>query len=514
MESARAPGDFPVRVEPMDEHNQTLVENVHPPAYVNPEPAAKYHLVAIGAGAGGLVSAAIGASLGARVALVERHLLGGDCLNVGCVPSKGVIRAARAWRAAKDAEESFGGPRIAENGAGDFARAMERMRRLRARISRADSAARFRSLGVDVFLGHARFTGPDAIEVGGTTLRFRRAVIATGGRPAAPSIPGLEEAGYYTNESIFTLTELPRRLAVLGAGPIGCELAQSFARLGSRVTMLDRGSHVLPREDEDAARVLESRLERDDVRYLANVDVIRAERRGADHVLVWKSPEGEGSTAADAILVAIGRAPNLDLDLENAGVEFDDRKGVHVDDELRTTNRNIFAVGDVCSDLKFTHLSDAHARLVVENALFFRHKRTSRLVVPWVTYTSPEIAHVGHDEESARALGREVVTIRIDLAELDRAILDGEEDGFLKLWVDRRSGRLLGGTLVAEHAGEMIGELAVAVTNRLRIGALGKTIHPYPTQGEVFRKAADQWNRRRFSPGLQKLLGWYFRALR
>jgi pyruvate/2-oxoglutarate dehydrogenase complex dihydrolipoamide dehydrogenase (E3) component len=499
----------PITVEPMDEHNEKLVRNVHPPRWISPTPKPKYHLVAIGAGSGGLISSAIAASLGAKAALIEQHLLGGDCLNVGCVPSKGVIRAARAWKQARAASRDFGGPRVTADG--EFATAMARMRRLRAEISRADSAERFRGIGVDVFLGHARFTGPDRVEVDGKTLRFHRAVIATGARAAAPPIPGIESIGYLTNESIFTLTELPRRLVVIGAGPIGCEMAQSFARFGSEVTLLDRSKRILPRDSEAASSIVAKRMSDDGVRYLSEIEIIRAERRGTDRVIVYRRNGVEGEVAGDQVLVAIGRAPNVDVGLEAAGVAYDPRDGVQVDDELRTTNPRVFAVGDICSKLKFTHLADAHARMVVENALFFRHRKVSRLIIPWVTYTSPEVAHVGYDEDDARAAGYDVDSIKVQLSEVDRAVLDGEDDGFLEIHVDRRNGRVLGGTLVAEHAGEMIGELAVVVTNRLKIGALGKTIHPYPTQGEVFRKAADAWNRRRLSPGLKKLFGWYFR---
>ncbi len=252
-------------VEPLDEHNRKLLKNVHPPSWINPEPAPRYHLVVIGGGTAGLVSAAGAAGLGARAALIERHLMGGDCLNVGCVPSKGVIRASRAWKDAREARERFGGPAVDAGSPGDFGLAMERMRRLRAEISENDSAQRFQGLGVDVFLGDGRFTGPDTAEVGGKTLRFRRAVIATGGRAGVPPVPGLAESGYLTNETIFNLTELPARLVIIGGGPIGCELAQSFARFGSRVTVLDIAPQILPREDADAAALVRQALEDDGV---------------------------------------------------------------------------------------------------------------------------------------------------------------------------------------------------------------------------------------------------------
>jgi pyruvate/2-oxoglutarate dehydrogenase complex dihydrolipoamide dehydrogenase (E3) component len=500
------------RVEPDDQYNRQLVANVRPPGWVDPEPRARYHLVVIGAGTAGLVSAAIAAGLGARVALVERHLMGGDCLNVGCVPSKGVIGAARAWQAAADASRSFAGPRVA--GTGSFADVMERMRRLRAGLSRVDSAARFRELGVDVFLGEGKFVARDAAEVNGRTLRFRRAVVATGARAAAPPIPGLERAGYLTNETIFSLTELPRHLVVLGAGPIGCELAQAFARLGTQVTLINRGAHVLPREDADAARVVEQAMERHGVRLLHQARIVRVETRGSRRVV---SVERDGRTeevAGDQLLVAVGRAPNIEgLGLEAAGVRFD-RAGVTVNDRLRTSNPRIYAVGDICSAHKFTHAADAQARLVIGNALFFGvgGGRVSRLVMPWVTYTSPEVAHVGLGGREAADAGHEVQTITVPLHEVDRAVLEGQEEGFLRVHLRKGTDRILGATLVAEHAGEMIGELTVAMANGLGLGRVGAAIHPYPTQAEVFRKAADAWRRTRLTPRAKKLFAGFFRV--
>ena len=503
--------DKPI-IEPMDEHNRELVDNVHPRDWKNPTAKDRYHLVAIGAGAGGLVSAAIAAGAGARVALIERRFLGGDCLNVGCVPSKGIISAARAWHGARRAEEVFGGPAVASEG--DFGRVMERMRRLRAGISPVDSARRFSELGVDVFLGEGRFTGRDRIEVGGDTLGFRRAIIATGARAVAPPFPGREDVGHLTNESIFSLTELPRRLTVIGAGPIGCELAQSFARFGSRVTVLDRADRVLPREDPDAARIVQHRMESDGVRYLPRVEITRVERSGGDRVVFYQSQGAAGSVAGDEILVAVGRAPNTEgLGLEEAGVAHD-AHGVTVDDRLRTTNPRIFAVGDICSRHKFTHAADAHAKLAVANALFFGRGRVSKLVMPWCTYTSPEVAHVGYHESDAREAGHEVTTITVPLADNDRAVLDGESDGFLRVHLKKGSDRLLGATLVAAHAGDMIGELAVAVTHGIGLKKIASTIHPYPTQGEIFRRAAGEYQKTRVTPSVRRVLDVFFRVFR
>jgi pyruvate/2-oxoglutarate dehydrogenase complex dihydrolipoamide dehydrogenase (E3) component len=515
-------------VEPDDEHNRALIENVHPRGWVNPKPAPRYHLVVVGAGTAGLVSAAGAAGLGARVALVERHLMGGDCLNVGCVPSKGVIRAARAWQEARQAAGRFGGPRA--DGGEDFAAAMARMRRLRAGISVHDGARRFAGLGVDVFLGHGRFVSPEEVEVTGeggdvARLRFRRAVVATGGRPTAPPVPGLAEAGYRTNETIFNLTERPARLAVIGGGPIGCELAQAFARLGSQVTVLDIAPHMLVREDADAAELVQRAMARDGVRFELGMKILEVRGGGDDKgsngggktIVFERGGEGEkrrGEVAADEILVSAGRAPNVEeLDLEAAGVRYG-KQGVEVDERLCTSNPRVFAAGDVASKYQFTHVADAQARLVIQNALFFGRARASRLVVPWCTYTSPEIAHVGLYEKEAREAGHEVETLTVPLSSVDRALLDGEEEGFLRLHLKKGTDRILGATLVAEHAGDLLGETCLAVTHGIGLGKIASVIHPYPTQAEVLKKAADTWRRGKLTPAVQRAFRWWFRALK
>jgi len=510
----KPPPPFPV--EPRDEHNLQLLENVHPPAWINPKPKGKYHLVVIGAGTAGLVSAAGAAGLGASVALIERHLMGGDCLNVGCVPSKAVIRAARAWHEAREAASRFGGPPVAKDAATDFGAAMERMRRLRAGISEIDGARRFQSLGVDVFLGDGRFVSPDAVEVGGERLRFRRAVIATGARAAEPSIHGLAEAGFRTNETIFNLTELPRRLVVIGGGPIGCEMSQAFARFGSRVTHLVQEAHILPREDADAAEIVQQAMTADGVQFELCVKVVEVRRRDAEKIVVFERAGERHETAADEILVAVGRAPNVEgLGLEAAGVRYD-RRGVEVDDRLRTSNQRIFACGDVASRFRFTHIADAQARIVIQNALFFGRAKVSALTVPWCTYTSPEIAHVGLYEREAREKGIEIETLTLPLSSVDRAILDGADEGFLRVHVAKGSkdGRILGATLVAEHAGDMLGELCLAVTHGIGLAKIAGVIHPYPTQGEVVKKAADTWRRGKLTPAVKKIFKLWFRTFK
>jgi len=502
--------DHPHRMEPFDRYNRELVETVHPSNWTNPTPSGRYHLVVVGAGTGGLVSAAIAASLGGRVALIERHLMGGDCLNIGCVPSKGIIRAARAWHAAGDAAARFGGPPLGTN-PGNFGVAMERMRRIRAGIAPVDGAERFKGLGVDVYLGEARFTGPDTVEVEGATLHFRRAIIATGGRASILPVPGLSEVGVLTNETVFSLTELPPRLVVIGGGPIGCELAQSFRRMGSEVTVVHADPHLLPREDGDAARVVEAALVREGVRVMNGARLLRAYRKDDLRAL---EVEWEGSThtlEGEAILLAAGRTPNVDgLGLEAAGVEFT-KKGVTVDDRLRTTSKRIYAVGDVATPYQFTHVADHMARIAVQNALFFGRKTFSDLVIPWVTYTSPEVAHVGHSPESAAKAGIQVDTVKVALDDVDRAVLDGEEEGFLKVHVVKGKDTIVGATLVAEHAGEMIGTLTLAITKGIGLGGIAGIIQPYPTQADVIVKAANQWRKGKLTPAVKRLFALLFR---
>jgi pyruvate/2-oxoglutarate dehydrogenase complex dihydrolipoamide dehydrogenase (E3) component len=497
-------------MEPFDEHNRKLVANVHPADWANPEPDGRYHLVAIGAGTAGLVCTGGAAGLGARTALIERHLMGGDCLNVGCVPSKGIIGAARAWHHSRTASAEFGAPGVA--GEGDFGAAMERMRRLRADIAPHDSAARFRDLGVDVYFGDAHFTGPDTVEVAGQTLKFRRAVIATGGRAAAPPIPGLDQVDYLTNENVFSLTELPRRLGVIGAGPIGCEMAQSFARFGSEVVVFEMAEHILPREDAEAAAIVQDAMKRDGVDLRLGVRVLRVDQRAGTRVVTIESDGATTEVEVDELLVAVGRKPNVEgLGLEEAGVEFNAR-GIEVDDRLRTTNKRIYAAGDVASKYQFTHTADAQARIVLQNALFFGRARSSKLVVSWCTFTSPEIAHVGMYEQEAREAGHDVRTLTIPMAEVDRAMLDSEGEGFLR--VHHEKGRVLGATLVAARAGDMIGELALAATAGIGLGTLSSVIHPYPTQGEVMRKMGDLYRRGSLTSRVRKLFDLWFRLLR
>ena len=506
---------MPARPEMLaeDRHDRALTARVAPADWKNPEPPARYHLVVIGAGSAGLVTSIVAAGLGARVALVERRLMGGDCLNFGCVPSKGVIAAARRWSAGR-AGAAFGAPGFGR--AGDFGAAMERMRRVRAAMSRDDSAERFRDAGVDVYLGEGRFLSDRAVSVTGPAgdreLRFRRAVIATGARPAAPPIPGLERCGYLTNETVFTLTERPERLAVVGAGPIGCELSQAFARLGCRVTAFDVLPRVLPREDPDAAVLIERALRRDGVELALGATIEEAAPDAGTIRLVHVGAGGERrETLCDELLVAAGRTANVEgLGLSGIGVRSD-AAGVQVDAKLRTTNPRVFAAGDATPGPRFTHRADAHAGVVIQNALFLPTARADRLVVPRCTYTSPEVAHVGLDRAEAEERGVAVDTIDVPLGENHRAMLDGEEEGLLRVLLRKGSDRILGATVVAEGAGDLIAPLSLAVTHRLGLSRFTSTVLPYPTRAEVLKKAANQWRATRFTPLAQRIFARWFR---
>jgi len=503
----------------MDEHNRRLVAAVHPIDWKNPTPKARYHLVVIGAGTAGLVTAAGAAGLGARVALVERHLMGGDCLNTGCVPSKAILRSAHIAAELRDAARF--GVRVEGAVQVDFSAVMERMRRIRADISPADSAERFaRECGVDVFFGDAHFTGADSIDVGGATLLFHRAVIATGARAATLPIDGLKAAGYLTNETVFSLPALPRRLAVVGGGPIGCELAQAFRAFGSEVTVIEATSQILGREDADAAQLLQARMTAEGVQFKLAAKLVRVALERGEKSLTIEINGAVESIAADEILLAVGRKPNVEgLGLETAGVAFSATKGVQVNDALQTTNPRIYAAGDVCMAQKFTHAADFAARIVIQNALFsggrVGRKKLSALTIPWCTYTQPEVAHVGLYESEAQARGIDAQTFVQNFTHVDRALTDGDEEGFVKVLAERRSGRILGATIVARHAGDLISEITLAMTKGVTLGGIAGVIHPYPTQADAIRRIGDQFNRTRVTPAVKNLfaryLAWRFR---
>ncbi|MFK7735029.1 MAG: mercuric reductase [Pirellulaceae bacterium] len=502
-----------VPLTPFDEHNQTLESNVHPPQWTNPTTEKPYHLVVIGAGTAGLVTAAGAAGLGARVALIERELMGGDCLNVGCVPSKALIRTARVAATARDAKEFGVHP---GDTAVDFSEVMERMRRLRAGISPADSAERFSKLGVDVYFGQGAFVDGSTIEVAkqdgsSSKLKFKKAVIATGARAAAPPIPGLEQVDYLTNENLFSLTELPNCLAIVGSGPIGAEMAQSFARFGSKVSLFERSGRILSREDPDAAAVVQREFERDGIEVRTDSKNMRVARAEDGQIQVSVSRGGRNEeVVADKLLIAVGRAPNTDhLNLDAIDVKYD-ATGVMVNDNLQTTNPRVYAAGDVCSKYKFTHAADFMARIVIQNALFavgpLGRKRVSDLIIPWATYTSPEIAHVGIYEQEPEGVA--VDTFTQEFSHVDRAILEGQDQGFVKIHTRKGTDKIVGATIVAENAGDLISEITLAMKNNIGLGKIASVIHPYPTQAESIRKLGDQFNRTKLTATSQRVLNF------
>jgi pyruvate/2-oxoglutarate dehydrogenase complex dihydrolipoamide dehydrogenase (E3) component len=458
-------------------------------SWSNPLPRRPYHLLIVGAGPAGLAAARVAIGRGARVALIERDLLGGVCLNDGCIPSKTLIRTSRLYREMRDAEDLGG--RTPGGIIVDFPAVMERVRRVRARLARREPVERLIAMGIDVYWGEARFAGRDSVVVGGTTLRFKTALIATGARPARPPIPGLEEVGYLTYENVFDLTELPNRLLVIGGGPVGCELAQAFARLGSRVTIVQDEPMFLGHEERDAAQLLSDALARDGIEIHLDTQTIRVRVEGDDTIADLVRDDTTHEVAVDRILVGVGTAANVrDLGLEAAGVAYDPADGIPVDDFLRTTNPRIFAAGDVCAGNVFPHIESAAGHIVVANALFRGRQRLSAEIIPWCTFTDPEIAHVGMYVTEARRKNIPVKTFTILMHEVDRAIADGEEEGFVKLHVRDGTAELLGATVVAAHAGDLINEISLAMSAGLDLHALARVHQPYPTQSQAIKMAA------------------------
>lgn len=476
---------------PPDYDARMLLENVHPSTWRNPQPSGKYDLVVVGAGPAGLLAAHKAATQGAKVALIERDLLGGECLNTGCIPSKTIIRTSRLYAEMRNAENF--GARTPRDINVDFPFLMERVRRVRARVSHLSfSARRLASLGIDIYFGEATFAGRTAVVVNGTTIRFRRALIATGSRPMIPSISGLAEAGYLTNENVFDLTELPRRLLVLGGGPLGCELAQAFCRLGSQVTIVQDEPMFLRQEERDAAQILSEALVRDGIEIHLNTQAVNVRVDGNQKLIDLVSEADKHKVVVDQILIGVGQTPNVGgLNLDAVGVKYDIKAGIQVNDFLQTTNARIYAAGDVCFERTFTHIEDASAGIVVQNALFQGRKRLSALTIPWCTYTDPEIAHVGLYVREAREKGIAVKTFTVLMHDVHRAIADGEEEGFVKVSVKEGTDRILGATVVARHAGEMINDISLAITSGIGLRALASVTHPYPTQAQAVKMAAD-----------------------
>lgn len=500
-------------LQPFDRHNQKLADNVHPPNWTNPTPSGRYNLVVIGAGTAGLVAAAGAAGLGAKVALIEKHLMGGDCLNTGCVPSKAIIAAAKAATAFRGSEKygvTFDGETHV-----DFAAVMERMRMLRAGISGHDSASRFTNLGVDVYLGAATFQSPSTVKVDGQILEFKKAVIATGGRATKLQVPGYEAAEPLTNETLFSLTQLPSSMVVIGGGPIGCEMSQAFAKLGTKVTLVDRNEQILGRQDPEAAKLVREEMELDGVQFVMNASVEQFEKTDKGKAVVCRNGNESTRLDCDQILIGIGRSPNVQgLGLEAAGVDYDDRKGISVNDRLQTTAKSIFAAGDVASKYKFTHAADFMSRAVIGNALFLGRSKYSQLIIPAATYTSPEVAEVGITAKEADSCGIAIDTYTQFFAKIDRAILDGDTQGFVRVHTRKGSDKIIGATIVGAHAGDLIGEISLAMTCDIGLKKIASAIHPYPTRAEAIRKIGDQFNKTRLTPLVAKLMQTWLRWTR
>ena len=391
---------------------------------------------------------------------------------------------------------------------------MERVQRVRDRLRKRASAERLAAMGIDVYFGEARFSGFDAVTVGARTLRFKNAMIATGAHPVRPPIPGLEEAGYLTYENVFDLTECPKRLLVIGGGPVGCELAQAFARLGSRVTLVQDEPMFLANEERDAAQLLSDALARDGIEIHLDTQTTKVRVEGNDTVADLIRDDTKSAVAVDRILVGVGTAPNVQgLGLEAAGVAYDGERGIPVDDFLRTTNPRIFAAGDVCTDNKFPHIESVAGRIVTANALFLGRERLSAQAVPWCTFTDPEIAHVGMYVTEARQKNIPVKTFTVLMHEVDRAIADSEEDGFVKLHVREGTAKILGATVVARHAGDLINEISLAMSAGLDLQALARVNQPFPTQSQAIKMAADAYVRTHSNPLRAwlgaKWLSWY-----
>ncbi|MCA9897595.1 MAG: mercuric reductase [Ardenticatenaceae bacterium] len=491
-----------IKVAPFDEYNEVLVKNAHPADWQNPTPDGRYNLLVIGGGSAGLVAAVGARGLGAKVALVEKHLLGGDCLNAGCVPSKTILRSAKAVGDIRRAAEL--GVHVGGEVTVDFAAVMQRMRQIRSEISYHDAATRFRDLGIDLYLGDGQFTGKNMFEVDGRTIEFSKAVIATGSRAATIPIPGLADTGYITNEGVFELTELPRRLAIIGAGPIGAEMAQAFVRFGSEVSVFDLAPTIGGLRDPEGLALVRGALEADGVQFYLESKTGKIEKNGNEKIIHFEYDGDAHTLAVDEILLAAGRQPNVDgLGLEAAGIKYS-KRGLEVNDRLQTTNPDIFGAGDVAIPAMFTHTADASARIVLQNAFFFGRKKYSDLIIPWTVYTDPEVAHVGLFDYEAEAQGIAVDTFSHKIQDTDRGRADGD-DGFVKIYVRQGTDKILGATIVGRHAGEMISEITTAMMVGKGLGTLAQTIHPYPTQAEAIKKVADAWNRTRLTPFVANL---------
>ena len=466
-----------------------------------------YNLVVIGAGTAGLVTAAGSVGLGARVALIERHKMGGDCLNFGCVPSKALISSARLLHHMRHAEP-WGIASVEPDF--DFANVFAKMRAARAELAPLDSRERFESLGVDVFEGEATFLSPNEVAVGEQKLRAKHFIIATGSRAVVPPVIGASHVPYFTNETIFDgLKEKPENLLIVGAGPIGCELAQMFGRLGVEVTIINKGPRLLGKEDPKVSDFVRECLEAEGVRVFTEAEIDAAEEKSGRITLRYSGKTVSG----DTLLLAAGRQPNVEnLNLQTAGVAFT-KKGVTVDDHLETTQPGIYAVGDIVGQLQFTHVADYHARIAIRNTLVpfsFLRQKVDYSVVPWCTYLDPEVATVGLTETAAKKQGIAYDLIVQEMKEVDRAVVERAETGFARVLVRRGSDEVIGATIVGEHAGELIQEFVLAMKHGIGLKQIAATIYAYPTFASLVLKTAEQLNKKRLTPRARRITGWLY----
>lgn len=467
-----------------------------------------YDLCVIGAGSGGLVAAAGAAALGARVVLIERHKMGGDCLNYGCVPSKALLHAAKVAHTQRSAARFGVAPHEPR---ADLARAMQYVASVIQVIAPHDSPERFRALGVEVLLGAGRFADERTVRVNNRVITARKFVLATGSRAAVPPLEGLDAVPYLTNETLFSLREPVPALIVLGGGPIGLEMAQAFARLGTRVSVVQRGGQILPKEDADVAEVALHCLRGEGVQFYLDTSAQRVAGGAGDIRVTLRTPDGAQAVHGTHLLIAAGRQPTLDnLGLDAAGVRRDAQGRLLLDRRLRTTNKNIYACGDVTGGYQFTHMAEHQAGVVLRNALFHWPAKVEQRVIPWCTFTDPEVARVGLSEGEARARGIAHRAYRFPFHDLDRAQTDGASVGFAKVITTPR-GTLLGATLVGAQAGELIHEYVLALAKRMKITDLTKIIHIYPTLAQINRRVADVRLKQGLTPSAKHWIKRLFR---
>ncbi len=465
-----------------------------------------YDIVVIGAGSGGLVVASGAAQLGAKVALIEKNKMGGECLNTGCVPSKSLIHSARVVSLMKRAEKFGLGPVDVKF---DYSKVIDHVHEVIGRISRHDSVERFEGLGCDVFMGGARFESSREITVGDKRIHGKRFVIATGSSPLIPPFPGLKEVDFLTNENVFDKRKLPESLIVLGAGPIALELGQSFHRFGSKVTVIQRSPKILSKEDSEIRIKMEDILIEEGLEIVTGTTIEWFERLDGKKVIHFKKDEMDMKVGAEEILCALGKVPNtMGLNLEAAGVEYS-KKGIVVDNRLRTSQKHIYACGDVIGHYLFTHMASYQAGIILRNAIFRLPAKVDYTVVPWTTFTDPEIARVGMTEDEARQKGGNISIYTFPFEDNDRANTEEERNGFVKIICDKK-GMILGAHIIGPHAGEYLPELVLAMKEGLTISSIINTIHTYPTLAEVIKQAASQRLRGSLTPFKKKMIKWIF----